>query len=453
MPRFLALSRQILSSVAWLAYGAVAQLLRLEPRLWRKRCHLRMVSESWQVALSEVEAAGPFFRAVPYRPDYRNPFDQERQIISAALAVANAHYFRGDLSAYRYTVGRIGEYLEHARLTEKAEVDSSDVWVKYLHHKATLELLFGESSRAAVLNAEAQRLSARKHGRTLTACGLEGCAMCCRVESLSPDEDHLFHAIDSRITDLYARLQRLSGEKSGHEDLADLHTEAFYISMIRCKAQAHARNPDAEAIEAAIQQAQRSRPFMDGPETKTYDVVVPFYEAFLSKLTRQSVAHTTAMYDRALAGAEKLGAPYHCLLRVPDTVSGELANHVQRKRLVRITPLVSLRKSKTAQFIRNVVGIVAAGSLLLFVLTYYALLVPPQANATDLRRAREMAIGISLMIISAGLAILKRVAEREDRGIVSPPVLNAVEIACGLTLALAVAFLSAAATEGIGSPL
>lgn len=163
-----------------------------------------MVSGGWQKKKTEV-SRDAFFKSVPYRPSYTSPFDQEKLLVAAALAVAGHQYFRSDLEGYRSTIGRIGSYLEHALITNDHEVRESDVWKEYLHDKATIESLFGEPSTAARLNSEVTQLCSEKRGRALDQLMYDGCTMCCRVESLTPDEDHLLAALESRLTDLLRR--------------------------------------------------------------------------------------------------------------------------------------------------------------------------------------------------------------------------------------------------------
>jgi len=442
---------QRLSGFGWYAVGLFARLFRLERALWKKRVLSPMSSLSWQAALTEVHSREAFFKSIPYRPSYDSPFDQEKLFVKIALAVANFYYFRSDLKAYIHLVRRVGSYLDHAMTSNAREVHDSDVWADYLHHKASIESIFGQSAKAACLNSEVKQLCSQKHGRIVDALTYEGCTMCCRVESLTADEDYLLTALDSQILDLLRRLEALPRDQRPVDNASDFYTPAFYISILRCKIQAHARYPNVAAIESAIEQAKRFREHIDGPERDTYDVVVPFYEALLSMFKKESVKQTTALYDKSLEALQNSRVPYFCLLRVPDRIALTLANHVQREQISSDRMLTKLKRQKGRTFA------IKAG--LLF---FAAIIAPPGLNylapfAQLLSRfpsARGVwftEYGLTTGCASVVVWAMKRLSERHDRGLVSPVVLSWVDIVGGFYLVLAVTLFGAAASEIITS--
>jgi hypothetical protein len=196
-----------------------------------------MISEGWQTALSEVEAHAPFFKSIKYSPKYNASFDQEKILLHAAIAVANFHYFRSDIEAYRRSVEKIGLYLDYVVLTNEYEVKQSDIWAEYLHAKASVEMIFGNPAIAACINSEVKKIYRQKQKLALEEITYEGCTICCRMESLTPDEDYLLTAIDSQLKKLANDLISFSSKEGRKPDDPEFNTINFYIAMLRCKAQ------------------------------------------------------------------------------------------------------------------------------------------------------------------------------------------------------------------------
>ena len=439
-------------TLAWQIIGPIIRLTHLDRRLWKRHVEHLDVAGGWKGAMSQVEARAAFFDAIPYRPEYSAPFDQEKLLLSTALAVANRKYFLSDLDGYRKVVRRVGSYLENSLITNEREVSESDVWADYLHHKATIESLFGQPAIAACINSEVKQLFAAKEGRLLDALTYEGCTMCCRVESISSDEHYLLSALSSQTEDLARRIRDIPDVVPSAGDITDIATRALFIHLLRCKVQAHMREPDANQLEQAIADAKRCREHITGQDASTYDVVVTFYEAYLSKVRKQPAADTRSKYDACLQAVRLSRVPHFCLLRVPDPVASALANHVQLPRLASDSTLSALKRAKNIQFSVHVGVALLLAVLAPLLFNVVAPFSQVSAGLTSWKGAWFAAYGFTTGVSAIAIWARKLGSERSDRGIVSPSLLNAADISCWVYLALAVTLFGAAASERITLP-
>jgi hypothetical protein len=442
---------QRLAVFGWKLTAPFIRLLRLDRALWKKRLRCRPPSPSRQIALAEVKKDEAFYRAIPYRPSYHSPFHEEKLLTAAALDVAELFYFESNIGAYRRAVEKIGSYLKHTSILNDDEVSKSDIWIHYLHCQATLESLFGNPSAAARLHSEAKQLCTEICGRGLDALTHEGCTMCCRVESLTGDEDYLLAALDSQIVDLSKRVEAIQDDMQFQYDRSDLYTRSFYVAMLRCKVQAHANRPDIAAMQSAIERAKSFRKHLDSLAGGMYDAIVPFYEALLSMLKSQPPEHTADLYDRSLEALRKSRVPYSCLLRVPDPVAVKLANYVRRERVRSSDSVARLKIKKTRAFMAWGAS-VAALAITLPVALMYVLSSPRFGfGFVNEKGVWYAAYAGTFGLASFAIWTIRHMSERLDRGLVSPSAIFAANIASGFCLTVSVAligkFVSAIATR------
>ena len=434
----------------WRLAAPLINVLGLDRLLWKKYVSDKMISEGWQTALSEVEAHAPFFKAIKYRPRYNASFDQEKFFLHAAIAVANFHYFCSDIEAYRRSVERIGLYLDYVILTNEYEVKQSDIWAEYLHAKASVEMIFGNPAIAACINSEVKKLCHQKQRLTLEEITYEGCTICCRMESLTVDENYLLTAIDSQLKKLFNDLINFSSKEGRKPDDPELNTIAFYVSMLRCKAQMYMEKPDITILQENIQKAKKSKDFISGFDLETYNATVPLYEAILSMHKQDAVKQTKDFYEAFLLAFEKRRNPHFCLMRIPDQILIDLANHVKKNRAFSNQTLKILKKRKNFEFLSRV-AILAILSLLLPVFVNYFIIPLPQIalGFVNEKSTWFLSLGLTTAFTSLIISWMKILAERFDRGLIYPSVLLGADIICGLYFGLATALIAAAASEMI----
>ena len=436
----------------WRLAAPLIKVLGLDRLLWKKYVSDKMISEGWQTALSEVEAHAPFFKAIEYRPKYNASFDQEKILLHAAIAVANFHYFCSDIEAYRRSVERIGLYLNYVILTNEYEVKQSDIWAEYLHAKASVEMIFGNPAIAACINSEVKKLYHQKQGLTLEEITYEGCTICCRMESLTADEDYLLTAIDSQLKKLSNDLVNFSSKEGRKPDDPELNTIDFYIAMLRCKAQMYMEKPDVAILEENIQKAKKSKDFISGFDLETYNAIVPLYEAILSMHKQDAVKQTKDFYEAFLLAFEKRRNPHFCLMRIPDRILIDLANHVKKNRAFSNQILKILKRRKNFEFLSKVV-IVAILAILLPAFVNYFVIPLPQIGFGFVNEKSIWFFSLGLTTAFASLIIswIKILTERFDRGLIYPSALLGADIICGLYFSLATALIAAAASEMIAA--
>lgn len=433
----------------WQLAAPLIKVLRLDRLLWKKYVSDKMISEGWQTALSEVEAHAPFFKAVEYRPKYSASFDQEKLFLHAAIAVANFHYFCSNLEAYRCSVERIGSYLNYVIHTNEYEVEQSDIWAEYLHAKATVEMIFGNPAIAACINSEVKKLYSQRQ-RPLEEITYEHCTICCRMESLSTDENYLLSAIDSQLKKLSDNLINFSSKAGRNPNDSELNTTSFYIAMLRCKAQMYMEKPDITILQENIQKAKKSKDFISGFDLETYNAIVPLYEAILSMHKQDAVEQTKDFYEAFLLAFEKRGNPHFCLMRIPDRILIDLANHVKKNRAFSNQTLKMLKRRKNFQFLSRVV-ILAILAFLLPVFVNYFIIPLPQIGLgfVNEKSIWFLSLGLTIAFTSLAISWMKILTERFDRGLIYPSVLLGADIICGLYFGLATALIASAASEMI----
>jgi hypothetical protein len=434
----------------WRLVAPLIKALRLDRLLWKKYVSDRMISEGWQTALSEVEAHAPFFKAIEYRPKYNASFDQEKFFLHAAIAVANFHYFCSNLEAYRRSVERIGLYLNYVIQTNEYEVKQSDIWAEYLHAKATVEMIFGNPAIAACINSEVKKLYSQRQKPTLEEITYEHCTICCRMESLSADENYLLTAIDSQLKKLSDDLINFSSKAGRNPNDSELNTTSFYVAMLRCKAQMYMEKPDISILQENIQKAKKSKEFISGFDLETYNAIILLYEAILSMHKQDEVRETKKFYEAFLQAFEKRQNPHFCLMRIPDRILIDLANHVKKNRAFSNQTLKMLKRRKNFEFLSRVV-ILAILALLLPVFVNYFIIPLSQIGLgfVNEKSIWFLSLGLTTAFTSLIISWMKILAERFDRGLISPSVLLSTDIICSLYLALAIALIAAAASEMI----
>lgn len=393
-------------------------------------------NDGWTASKRSVDDFGAFFDSVRYRPRHSSRFDQEKLLVSAALSFANRQYFRSDLAGYRNTVREVGGYLDNAIKTEELDVVGSDVWQDYLHHKATVEHLFGEPSAAACMNIEVKRLCEAKEGRELEAIEAMGCAICCRVESIASDEDYVLTSLESKIEELGEKIKNIPNTQRINNSEEDLQTKAFYIHSLRCKIQAHKKDPDAGYLEKALDDAKACHGKLSKDEALTYEVVIAFYEAFLSKIRKEPISRTKNLYNKAVMAARKSRVQFFCLLNVPDSISADLANHVNEERLIPNQEVRVLKTTLSRRF-----------AVLYFIILLFGFVFPLVLPCpSDLLTALY---AVSFAVAGVGLYVCNYIYRNRHPGMLSPGFHTTAELTYALFFAVTVTLLGTAFSDFI----
>ena len=281
-------------------------------------------------------------------------------------------------------------------------------------------------------------------------CPYEGCTICCRMESLTPDEDYLLIAIDSQLKKLANDLISFSSKEGRKPDNPELNTINFYIAMLRCKAQMYMEKPDVAILQENIQKAKKAKDFISSFDLETYNAIVPLYEAILSMHKQDTVKQTNDFYEAFLLAFERRRNPHFCLMRIPDRILIDLANYVKKSRVFSDQTLKILKRRKNFEFLSKVI-IVAILAILLPVFVNYFIVPLPQIGFGFVNEKSIWFFSLGLTTAFASLIIswIKILTERFDRGLIYPSALHGADIICGLYFGLATALIAAAASEMI----
>ena len=457
----------------WRLAALFIKPLRLDRFLWKKYILDKRISTEWQEALDEVKPHAPFFEAVAYRPKYDAPFDQEKLFLDAAIAVANFHYFRPNLEAYRRSVERIGSYLNYVAISNSYAVEQSDIWVEYLHAKATVEMIFDHPAIAASTNSKARQSysqkpeQTKKPGHLLDEITYEHCIICCRMESLTTDENYLLTAIDSQLQKLCDDLIDLSQTGGIKPDDLKLNTVSFYIAMLRCKAQMYTKEPNIDVLRENIEKAKKFKEYISGSDLekfdfKTYEVVVPLYRAILCmwenqdskcnqdfKSKQDRLKDTEELYNTFMQAYKNRSSSHFCLMRIPDKVFMDLESYVNKPRAFSNQPLETLKQRKNIEFRSWIVMLSILAILAPFLINYFIPLRQIGSGFTTEKGMWYLSLGLTTTFTCLIILWMKSSAERFYRGLLDPSSLSLSDTIYGLYRKGAIGLIGIAFIEKI----
>ncbi len=439
--------KQVILWVWRISYPFV-RAVGLDRALWRKKAsELRPVlDKGWKEQLLAVENASPFLQVAHYRPNHSLGFDSERENLAVAIAIANLHYFRGDIAAYEQSFRRAGEYLEDSAKRD-GFVRESDVWAEYLHYKASLLRLGGHPSGAARENSKVVQVY-RSLNRSVEADSSRRCTICCRIESLAPEESDLRHALARQADSVAAKFQH-GTDSTGQLSENDRRTDEFYAQVVRCKVQVHAQVPDLSILEDAIKKAKDCQGSMHGPDMPAYRAAVPLYEAILS-YHRGDLINARVHYDRALSEIDSQQIPYLCLLTLPKSVGDDLANKLGRRRI--LSDIVNERAGALAvrRFKGEILGAPMVAAVLSFlIVASFSLLPRSFPHGLTIQDMTPAVWMLSTLVAGFHVWRRKRRAERSLAGLIPSGLLALAEWVHYILTSIAIAMLVLLATRFI----
>ena len=316
------------SGLALLLYRTAAVTLDLvgsRRYLWKDVVAGFPYRETWSIQSECLTEHLNVIYGCPYKPEYKNSFDEEYKYIEIALATANYAFYVPDLETYFAVIEAVGSYFDEIVKPEREpRAKTSTLWAEYTHHSATVASINGDPNSAARLNSECALVYRNLQSR-LDEIAYIGCSACCRVETFGRSEERLLEATCVLMNELESELASLKVTLN-HSQAPRINNLRLYNSLRACKAELHKAKPDVEVLRDRLSEARSHLPASSGVEIHTNNVVVAFYQAIAEFLEpHRTVAIVRGSYETALAGFIQSPVKDFCLLRVPNDLERDVA--------------------------------------------------------------------------------------------------------------------------------